>query len=446
MKWFLGALLFLLVALVLQSGLLAYAMYVLLAVMILSRVLARSWIGNLSARRSCDKLVAEIGNQVSVEVLIKNAGALPVPWVILEDLLPRKALEQRPPRLRVEGKRLQLRMLPAGKEIAIRYAIECQARGYYQIGPLILETGDLFGLHRRYRVEAEPLFLLVYPRVVPLQGYELASRRPIGDVRMTHRLYEDPTRIAGVRPYELGDPLNRLHWRATARTGQLHSKVYEPSTLAGATLLLDFHEQSYHRQGEPHRSELAVTTAVALANAVSELGQQVGLITNGRDAADRIRVEGWEHDYRTRTGARSGTAMREQSERLQPLVVPTRRGLEQFQRILETLARVELTDGLTLAELAVETASRMPRDATIVAILADVSVETALALGSLRRQGYAVSVILIIMGEGHIETCFGRLREEGVTDIRHLGSEAELPELCQQQVRRATPYLLRVDL
>ena len=99
------------------------------------------------------------------------------------------------------------------------YQLKCNRRGYHQIGPLVVETGDLFGLHRRYRVLTSPHFLLVYPDVVPLEGYELASRRPIGEIHLSHRLYEDPTRIAGVRRYELGDPLNRIHWRATARTG-----------------------------------------------------------------------------------------------------------------------------------------------------------------------------------------------------------------------------------
>ena len=44
-----------------------------------------------------------------------------------------------------------------------------------------------------------------------LEGYDLASRRPIGEVRISHRLFEDPTRIHGVRPYERGDALNRIH-------------------------------------------------------------------------------------------------------------------------------------------------------------------------------------------------------------------------------------------
>jgi uncharacterized protein (DUF58 family) len=263
---------------------------------------------------------------------------------------------------------------------------------------------------------------------------------------MTHRLYEDPTRIAGVRPYENGDPLSRVHWGATARTGALHSKVYEPSTIAGATLLLDFHKDSYPRRGEPYRSELAVTAAASLANAVYEMGQQVGLVCNGRDAADRIRLEGWEGDHRTRQAARQKAAMREQSDRLEPLVVETRRGVEQLQRIRETLARVELTDGLSLPQLVLETVSRLPRDATVVAVLADVPVETALTLGNLRRRGYAVTAVLIALSPDQLEKGFGRLVAEGIRDVRHLKDEAGLPELCRRQVQHETPYELVVNL
>src|SRR5438445_3744764 len=107
MKWFFGAILLLLTALILQSGLLAYAMYVLLAIMLVSRVLARSWIGKVTARRTVSQLTAEIGELVVVKVLIENSGALPVPWILLEDMLPPQALSQKPPRLKVKGKRLQ---------------------------------------------------------------------------------------------------------------------------------------------------------------------------------------------------------------------------------------------------------------------------------------------------------------------------------------------------
>src|SRR5207253_3084982 len=97
----------------LESGLLAYAAYVLLGLLLLSRLLAHDWMQNLSATRTCKRaagddrpadepgagLMAEIGERVSVQVKVRNGGRLLVPWVLLEDLLPRQALDRRFPRL-----------------------------------------------------------------------------------------------------------------------------------------------------------------------------------------------------------------------------------------------------------------------------------------------------------------------------------------------------------
>ncbi len=430
MKWFLGAALLLVVALVFRVGLVAYAMYTLLGVMLVSRFLARTWSEHLTARRECNRLSANVGETVAVVITIENKGSLPVAWLLVEDLLPRHALIYEPPNLRVSGKRLHLAMFKRRGRKTIHYQLTCNRRGYYQVGPLVLETGDLFGLHRRYRVATEPHFLLVYPQVQPLEGFDIASRRPIGEVRMSYRLFEDPTRVAGVRRYEAGDPLNRVHWRATARTGVLHSKVYEPSTVAGATVLLDFHTGAFDERHEPYRSELAVTAAASLANAVFQMGQQVGLVTNGRDAADRIRQEGWDFDIRSRSAAQQAAGMLATSDRLRPLVVETRRGPEQLMRILETLARVEPTDGLNLAQLVTEAASRLPRDATVVPILTAVSVETATALGSLRRRGFAVTAILNIFEEREFAEAAGKLLEERI-ESRHLKDETAVGTICR---------------
>jgi conserved repeat domain len=435
MIWWAGVILLLVIAVVFDLGLLAYAMYVLLAVMLVSRFLTRRWTESLWAQRECNRTEVEIGQTVAVNVTLQNKGNLPIPWVLVEDLLPREALLYDPPRLRVAGRRVNLSLLRSRSRKSINYQLTPTRRGYYQIGPLVLETGDLFGLHRRYRVATEPHFLLVLPKVIPLAGYEVSSKRPIGEVRMSFRLYEDPTRISGVRAYEPGDPMNRVHWRATARTGMLHSKVYEPSTVAGATLLLEFHTAAHERKHEPHRSELAVTAAASIANAVYLMGQQVGLVTNGRDAADRIRQEGWAHDHRSRREAIAAASVKEKSDRLAPLVIETRRGPEQLVRILETLARVELTDGLPLPALIEETASRMPRDATVIAIMPGSSQESAIALSNLKRRGFAVTAILNLFETYDFADAAAPYLAEGI-EVRHLRDEMSIVEICRSYALR----------
>ncbi|HZT79800.1 MAG TPA: hypothetical protein VFA26_06250, partial [Gemmataceae bacterium] len=172
--------------------------------------------------------------------------------------------------------------------------------------------------------------------------------------------------------------------------------------------------------------------------AVALMGQQVGLVTNARDAAERIRLEGWDKDLPTRQAGREAAAMGEGAERLKPLVVETRRGPEQLQRIRETLARAELCDAMPFAALVLEAAGRLPRDATVVAVLPDVPVETAIALGSLRRHGFAVTAVLVAFEGRQFERAYGRLLAEGIRDVRHLRDEAGLPTLCRRQIAGAS--------
>jgi uncharacterized protein (DUF58 family) len=441
-KWLLATIALLIIGLAFKLSLLAYGMYVLLGLLLANRYLAWKWIGHLNAARSCSKDSVQIGEPVEVEVTVLNRGRLAVPWVLLEDALPLEAMRLHPPRLQVKGTALSLAQIKAQKEKTLRYEIQFLMRGYYQFGPLLMESGDVFGLHRRYRVVTAPHYVLVYPKVLPLEGYDIASRRPVGEVRISHRLFEDPTRIAGVRPYEKGDALNRIHWRATARTGLLHSKVYEPSCIAGATLLLDFHATGFPVKNGANQAELAITTVASLANAVYQMGEQVGLVTNGRDAAERARYEGWQQEFRTRALAKAKANTQERSHRLQPLVVETQRGASQLDRILSTLARLELTDGFTLSELLAETNSRLPRDATVIAILPAVSEAAALALGNLRRNGYAVTAVLVMFGNeseyfdwAEPPEWAARLLAEGI-NFRRVDDEASLSRLCAEHILR----------
>lgn len=449
-RWLIVLLALIGLALALKAGLVAFAGYVCLGVLLLSRYLAKAWITHIEGTREVEEGQRQIGDSTDVVIKLKNTGTIPIGWLLFEDMLPGYVFKQRPPRLGIKGRRISVLYIPAGGTRTVKYKITFNARGYYQIGPAFAETGDVFGLHRRHRALTEPAFVLVLPKIVPLAQYQFASERPIGEVRLANRLFEDPTRTAGVRPYQIGDPLQRVHWRATARTGQLHCRVFEPTSLAGASILIDFHEAGYDKNREPYRSDLAVTTACSLAYAVSLLNQQVGIASNGRDAAERIRQEASERqpdeEYATRSDARERFEELDQSNRLRPVAVDTRRGFDQFQQIRETLARLELTDGMTFDRLVIEVAPRLPKDATVIAVLPKVSVETAVALGQLRKQGFAISAVLISIQDDDMPVAAGRLLAEGVRDVRFIQTEEQLIALGQKTQAGPTLYNFAVDL
>jgi uncharacterized protein (DUF58 family) len=449
-RWLIVLILVIGLALALKAGLVAYAGYVCLGVLLLSRYLAKTWISQIDGLRTVESRQLEISDSVDVVLKLSNIGRIPIGWLLVEDILPASAFSQRPSRLSIKGRRICVVSISANGSRTIKYKITFHARGYYQIGPTFAETGDVFGLHRRHRVMTSPAFILVLPKIVAIAQYQFASERPIGEVRLANRLFEDPTRTAGVRPYQLGDPLQRVHWRATARTGQLHSRVFEPTSLAGATILIDFHSDGYDRIREPYRSDLAITTACSLAYAVSLLNQQLGLASNGQDAASRIQEEATrtvtDDEYSSRSDAREQFEELEQSHKLRPVSVETRRGYDQFQQIRELLARLEITDRLTFDRMIIEVASRLPKDATIIAILPVVSIETSVALGLLRKRGFAISVVLIAIEEKEEPVAAGRLLAEGIRDVRFIQTEQQLFTLGEKRLAGPSSYNFEAEL
>ena len=430
MRYVAAIALLLAVGLIFNVPLLVYCGYAMGGIFFAARWFSLRWIKDPIAKRTLSRTEIEIGDSVEVKVELINEGKRWIPWLLVEEVLPRSALFGPPPALMVEGERVALTSLRGNETKSLTYTITSLRRGYFQLGPVVMETGDFLGLYRRFRVASEPAFLLVLPKVIPLLGYNIASRRPVGEVKVTYRMFEDPTLMAGIRDYQMGDPIRRIHWGATAKTGKLQSKVYQPTSVAGAMLVIDLHRETNPDRHEPVRTDLAMTAAASLCHLLYQLQQPFGVVTNGRDAVDRIRFDGWESDPRTREAALKSAAMQEKNERLRPVIVPAQKGVENFNRILRTLARLERTDGLRLPELLAETQSRIPRDTSVIVLLQQLDDRAALALGLLRQQGYSVSAIINSHEEDSFSQTAGMLISQRIVVYR-LTDEAAISQLCE---------------
>ncbi len=377
----------------------------------------------------------EIGQSLEVVIEVTNRSPIPIAWLLVEDLLPQGAIAVRPPALRVEGSRIEVFFLRRGETRRLQYRVICQRRGYFQIGPTVLETGDLMGLSRRYRIGTPPQYLLVYPRQVPLSGYDIASPRPIGEIRIRNAVIQDPTRIRGIRKWQLGDPLRSVHWAATARTGTLHSKVYEPTTMAGATLVLDLHRDSNPAHHEPVRSDLAISLAGSVAGVFYEIGQPIGLLSNGRDAADRIRTEGFDNDFRTRQAAQRSVVMRSDDDRLRPVIEPADRGPAHYQQLRRVLARLELSDGIGIGETLIGAQQRLAHDTTLIVVVPRCPPQLAALLIGMKRRGWGIAVVINTPDINDFAGDAGPLQADGIETL-HLADEATLPHVMRRVTTR----------
>ena len=140
----------------------------------------------------------------------------------------------------------------------------CTRRGLYRTGPIMLHSGDPFGL---FPVSARiPITqdLLVYPATFDLSGYTLPGGQLIGEGRQSRRNpFVNPS-VAGVREYIQGDALNRISWSTSARLGRLMVKEFDLDPTSDIWIVVDL-ERLHHRRAaadhpghtRPAYSELA---------------------------------------------------------------------------------------------------------------------------------------------------------------------------------------------
>ena len=422
--WFIVAAAALGLAFVLQSPYMAFAVYTFLLLVGLAHFSSLAWLSGLDCTRTLSKETALQGEEVSIKVVVENKRGWPIPWIFIEDYHPKDF-----PRM---GQNKQLAFLMPGHSVTLEYRLQCPRRGYHRIGPLLMESGDLFGLQRRFRTGVQQDYLSVLPTVAYIDTFNVATKRPHGPVRLSNRIYTDPTRINSIREYVPGDPLNSIHWKATARTGKLHVKTYEPSSVIGGTLVLDLHDASYKPDRKEERMELAITTTASIAYLLQISGEQVGMITNARDAAEVAQYEIEKRETLSRQEVDAEVEGELQGTRISPLCVETSRTPYQAQRIIENLARVLPTDGLDGMGLVLNQYHMLPRDATLMIVAPIITERMAHALGAIKLSGFNVSVFLI-MDQRAYEEAAHFLAPHNI-HIFHIEHERSLHEISPAKI------------
>ncbi len=342
-------------------------------VVVVLGAVARYWSGHLFDRVTLTRTLSErrafIGEEIGVDIELTNKKPLPLPWYewrfALAEALP------------VDGETLGAVAVPGLKWLWRRgslgwyqqhrwhFTIRPAERGFHQFGPATIKSADLLGAFPRTIDDGLTEHLIVFPRVLPLEDLGLPSDRPFGERKGGHRVFEDPLRIAGLREYRPGDPLKRIDWKATARSGDLRSRVYEPSATQQIYLLVNIDTMEHSWEGYlKDELERIVSVSASLAAWAAGTRHAVGLLANGAfPDADR------------------------------PIRLPPSRSRDQLTRILEALAVIQ---PLTLGDLASairRESGKLPAGSTLVVVASLMPESLAGVLARLRDEGHHVFVI-----------------------------------------------------
>jgi uncharacterized protein (DUF58 family) len=251
----------------------------------LTRIWTRYGMREVSYWRTLGAQRAVVGDEVPLDITIWNRKPLPLPWIAADDPITDGIdVRERPLLDRDEQfSRRSLRnvwSLTWFERVVRHFHLQAKRRGVYEIGPARLRVRDLLG---RGAV-AQPLLevdrLLVGPRSVAVQrtGEELA---PLGDRRARRSLFSDPALFGGVRPFQPGDPLKRVHWRASARIGTTVSRRYEPARGREVVIVLDVQtiedQPAWEMTYDDDAFESLCVAAISLGRRLLGEGAAVGL-------------------------------------------------------------------------------------------------------------------------------------------------------------------------
>ena len=170
---------------------------------------------------------------------------------------------------------------------SFQWRLTARRRGIHGIGPLLLQTGDLFGFFRRQRRLEQSLEIMVYPRLIPLRSFSL-PRRDLFGVPGAKSPVQDPVYVLGTRDYQHGQPAKHIHWKASARYSRLQEKVFEPSGQEKLLLLLDVDPFARKKAGEEFEQAIEITASLAVSS--ERKGYAVGLLTNGNLAGGKPAI------------------------------------------------------------------------------------------------------------------------------------------------------------
>jgi uncharacterized protein (DUF58 family) len=329
----------------------------------------RSSLRRVEYERYFDKRCGFPGETFGMTVRITNRKLLPLTWLEISDEVPmvmplvRGALmPTHIPQIGTLNNALSLRWY---ERVSRRYELACTARGVYTLGPVHLKSGDIFTLFEAGETREQSDRLVVYPRIWPLDDLGLPTKEPFGERKAHRRLLEDPLRTIGIRDYHPKDSLRHIHWKATARRGELQVRVFEPAATLNLVVLLNVSTFEHNWQGViPELFERTISVAGSIATWAVGQKYKVGLVANGcMPLSD------------------------------QPIRVPPGRSPGQLAAILEALAAVTSFATLSMEELLRQESPRLPWGATLVVVTAIVTDPLAATILHLRDAGRRMALV-----------------------------------------------------
>jgi len=218
-----------------------------LAVIALLVLLLQSYVLNKFVYRKFEytcrfsKNEAYEGEEIELVEIVHNKKILPVPWLKV-DIHTSKWLEFAATRsvISQELRRVSSSfLLKSYQKTTRRWKVKCAKRGYFRIDGITLLSGDLLGFKSSSIAVPIDEHIIVYPRIIDLDDVFVSPYHYQGDTIVKRWFIDDPFITQGTREYTTRDPMNRIHWLASARYNKLMVRKNEFTAQLNTCVLLN---------------------------------------------------------------------------------------------------------------------------------------------------------------------------------------------------------------
>jgi uncharacterized protein (DUF58 family) len=313
---------------------------------------------------------AHEGDTITLVETVYNGKLLPVPWLRV-DIHTSRWLEFAGTCSVIAQDNRHVTssfVLKSYQKITRKWKLKCLKRGIFHTENVTLVSGDLLNFGTVSSALPVNVALTVYPRMIDLDELFVPVSLQQSDRVVNRWIIDDPFLVAGVRDYTAGDPFNRIHWPASAKSGRLMVRKNEYTSQQNLTVILNMQSRHYEIFDtiDKAMAELGIKVAATLFDRALREGNPVRLITNGCTVPDAK----------------------------QPIVTGEAAGRDHVTSLLRILAGLRMKTVKDFRNLLEEVSSGI-LDSEIVIITAYLTVEMSRLADRIAHEGNDVHVILL---------------------------------------------------
>ncbi|SKA93429.1 Uncharacterized conserved protein, DUF58 family, contains vWF domain [Caloramator quimbayensis] len=213
-----------------------------------------------------------VDDYIEIKSIIDNDTLLPTPQIEVVDKTIKKFSKEEPTTFIFS-------LMPLCREFTFEN-FKLKYRGIYELGPLEIKITDVFGIFSwKYKIYSS-VNLKVYPRVREINFFSLNSMQSYGTLNTLQKAYEDNTSISDIRKYNEGDNFKRIHYKVSAKKGELYIKNYDMTGSASAFIFLDFNSNCFLGENSKELEERAVESAASIAAYLLKKAVSLNLYVN----------------------------------------------------------------------------------------------------------------------------------------------------------------------